>query len=249
MPLHTIFAQPSALLAPYVDNYWMLQNDDDTGKEVIILPDGRVDLFLSRSATEPFHITLLGIGTTPEKAIIPPRSLTFAISFRLPGADCILRQPMAPLLNSGQTLPSGFWGLTSDDLNDFNAFCHKADTIMTQHLIPFDDERKTQLFDLLYTLNGDISVKDLSTRIFWTSRQINRYFTGHFGLSLKAYCDILRFRASFAHIKAGKLFPEQDFADQSHFIKAVKKLSGVSPRQLSKNENDRFVQFTTLPPE
>ncbi|WP_256603285.1 hypothetical protein [Sphingobacterium multivorum] len=44
----------------------------------------------------------------------------------------------------------------------------------------------------------------------------------------------------------GKLFPQQNFADQSHFIKEVKKLAGVSPKELLKNQNERFIQFSTL---
>ncbi|WP_435523659.1 hypothetical protein [Chryseobacterium indoltheticum] len=31
--------------------------------------------------------------------------------------------------------------------------------------------------------------------------------------------------------------------DQSHFIKEIKQLSGVSPKELHKSENDRFLQF------
>src|SRR6187551_2773962 len=106
-----------------------------------------------------------------------------------------------------------------------------------------------KLFDLIYSSNGSLPVKELSDKVFWSSRQINRYFNEQFGISLKAYCNILRFRASFSHIKDGKLFPHENFADQSHFIKEVKKLSGVSPKELKRNQNDRFIQFSTLPPK
>jgi len=105
------------------------------------------------------------------------------------------------------------------------------------------DERKRNLFELIFTTNGEISVKELSERIFWSERQINRYFNQQFGLSLKTYCNILRFQASLLHIKQGELYPQLNFADQSHFIKEIKKLSGVSPKELHKNENDRFLQF------
>jgi AraC-like DNA-binding protein len=91
-----------------------------------------------------------------------------------------------------------------------------------------------------------MSVQLLSERVHWSSRQINRYFHQQFGLSLKAYCNILRFRASLEHIVRGKLFPELNFSDQTHFIKEIKRLSGVVPKELSKNENDRFVLLTVL---
>ena len=51
-------------------------------------------------------------------------------------------------------------------------------------------------------------------------------------------------KAYFA--EEGKLFPEQNFCDQAHFTRAVKKLAGVVPKELAKNKNDRFVQFSSL---
>ena len=86
--------------------------------------------------------------------------------------------------------------------------------------------------------NGAITVKEFSEKIGWSSRQINRYFNHQFGLSLNAFCKILRFRASLDHIAKGKLFPEMNFADQTHFIKEIKKFSGVVPKELFKNKND-----------
>ena len=97
---------------------------------------------------------------------------------------------------------------------------------------------------MLFATGGEISVKELSEKIFWSSRQINRYFNEQFGVSLKTYCKIIRFRASLQDIKDGKLFPQHNFTDQSHFIKDIKKLSGVSPKELHKNKNDRFLQFS-----
>ena len=151
------------------------------------------------------------------------------------------------MLDKGTTLPTDFWNFSADDLNDFDLFCEKA-TQKIKSLLPKDiDERKRKLFDLIYTTNGAISIKELSEKVFWSRQQINRYFNQQFGLSAKAYCNIIRFRSSFQHIKEGKLFPQQNFADQSHFIKEVKKLSGVSPKVLSKNQNERFIQFSLLP--
>ncbi|MGE8425120.1 MAG: AraC family transcriptional regulator, partial [Sphingobacterium siyangense] len=74
----------------------------------------------------------------------------------------------------------------------------------------------------------------------------NRYFNQQFGLSLKSYCNILRFRSSLDHIAKGKLFPEEHFFDQTHFIKEIKKFSGVVPKELLKNKNDRFILLSSL---
>lgn len=246
MSLQIKHMAPDASLSFFVESFWMLHNPAENDQEVMVLPDGSIDLMLSRSATDPCHITLRGLDTTTDRSVIKAHTLTFAISFKLPAAEYILHQPVADLLNGGKDLPPGFWGFDSTDLEDFPLFCGKAARQIKTMLTATPDNRKQQLFEWMYASNGNITVKELAEKTFWSSRQINRYFNQQFGMSLKAYCNILRFRASFGHISQGKLFPEQDFADQSHFIKMVKKLSGVSPKDLNRNQNDRFVQFSAL---
>lgn len=225
----------------------MLHNPTDSDKQVVILPDGRVDIFFTQSITERFHITLLGIGTNPDKSVIKANRTTFAISFKPLATEYILKEPVSSLLNSGKNLPDNFWGFSSSDLVDFDSFCQKS-TLQIHALLPIDlDSRKQNLFNLIYDSNGALSVAEISEKVFWSSRQINRYFNQQYGISLKAYCNILRFRASFQQIKDGRLFPEQNFADQAHFIKEIKKMAGVNPKQLTQNQNDRFIQFSTLP--
>jgi len=79
-----------------------------------------------------------------------------------------------------------------------------------------------------------------------SSRQINRYFNQQFGISLKAYCNILRFGASFKHISEGQLFPQESFTDQNHFIKQIKKYAGVTPKELSKNKDEQFIDMVSI---
>jgi AraC-like DNA-binding protein len=167
----------------------------------------------------------------------------FSVSFNPLAVEYILNLSVAAILNSGKILEKNFWDFNIDDLNDFDAFCHKLSKKIHSLIPKAIDERKRKLFELIFTANGEISIKELSAQIIWSERQINRYFNQYFGLSLKAYCNILRFQASLPHIKEGKLLPQLNFTDQSHFIKEVKKLSGVSPKELFKNENDRFLQF------
>ena len=249
MPTSTIeyhIVKPEPALASFVESYWMLVNHSAEPQEIVVLPDGRVDLFFSLSASQPYHVTLMGLDTDAGQTTFVPGTRMFAVSFKLPAIEYLLKINIAPYLNSAHQLPLDFWGLSAADLQDFDGFCKKVSDIMMRLLDQETDERKLQLFDLIYSSNGSITVKELSAKIFWNSRQINRYFNQWFGISLKAYCNILRFRASFQQVKEGKLFPEESYADQSHFIKEVKKHAGVAPSALSRNENDRFIQFSLL---
>lgn len=238
--------QPKPEIAEFVESFWMLHNQSDEAKEVVGLPDGRIDLFFSQNASEPFNVTLIGVGTKSDQAVIAPQRKMFAISFRLLAAEYILQISIADLLDQAKDLPDDFWNFTADDLKDFDTFCTKATHTIYSLLPKETDERKRTLFELIYASKGEMSVKTLSEKTFWSSRQINRYFNQQFGLSLKAYCNVLRFRASLDHIAQGKLFPELNFADQNHFIKEIKKFSGVVPKELSKNQNDRFVLLSVL---
>ena len=235
--------KPEPSLADFVESFWFVGNLSQAAKEIVVLPDGRVDLFFSYTATEPFHIVLMGLEIEPTKTTFQPGTVIFAISLKLLAVEYLLGDSISDLLNKTKSLPTDFWGFSKNDLNDFDLFCVKA-TIKIKELVHANiDDRKRKLFELIYQSNGALTVNALSEKVSWSSRQINRYFNQTFGLSLKAYCNILRFRASIEHIKKGKLFPELNFSDQAHFIKEVKKLSGVVPKELSKNENDRFIQL------
>ena len=239
--------QPVTGLADFVENFWMIRNHSNAEKEIVILPDGRFDVIFTCSGDEPFHATLKGLDTEPGQVVIPAHLVMFAVSFKLLAIEYLLDVKMACVLNVGQRLPEGFWGISEHDLNDFEVFCQQVSKILHGQIKPGIDGRKQKLFGLIYSSNGSLTVQELANRVGWGSRQINRYFNQQFGISLKAYCNILRFRASLPQIRDGRLFPEQNFTDQTHFIKEIKKFSGVVPKELSKNQNDRFILLSVLP--
>jgi len=238
--------KPPAGLNDFVESFWMISNKAANEHQIVILPDGRFDIIFSFNDKEFFQPTLKGLDIEPEQTAIPAKSNLYAISFKLLAIEYLLDEKAASLLNQGLNLPNGFWGISKNDLNDFTSFCEKASIKMTSLIKPGIDNRKKQLFNLIYASNGTLTVKELSEKVFWSSRQINRYFQQTFGISLKAYCNIIRFKSSLQHIKKGKLFPELNFTDQTHFIKEVKKMSGVTPKELSKNTNDRFILLSAI---
>ncbi len=241
------YIKPNKNLSDFVDSFWCMENKSDETLETIGLPDGRIDLSLIKTNETPFQIRLLGLGTHQyEKGKIPANSLTFVISFKLLAVEYIFRESVATILNSGKLLSNDFWSFSETDLNDFDLFCEKASSKIESLLVKEIDNRKQKLFRLIYESNGNMAVKELSEQSNWSSRQINRYFNQYFGLSLKAYCSILRFRASLEHIAKGKLFPEENFSDQTHFIKEIKKISGSLPKELFQNKNDRFILLSAL---
>jgi len=235
--------KPDASLRDFVYCFSSLKNLSGFSGGVIV-PNGRIDLLFCKTTADEFQIILMGLETKP-KPMPEQRNIDvfFAISFNPLAIEYIFQQPIAGFIDSGKELPDGFWGFTKDDLNDFEDFCEKASQKIRSLLPRETDIRKRRLFELIFAGDGGMSIRELSEKIGWSERQINRYFNQQLGLSLKAYCSILRFQASLHHIKDGKLSPQLNFTDQSHFIKEIKKLSGVSPKELFKHQNDRFLQF------
>jgi AraC-like DNA-binding protein len=240
--------KPHSSIQDYVDSFWMLKNFSNKPKEVMVLPDGNIDLCCEESAEKPFHITLAGLQTQPEAAIIAPGTTMFSISFNLLAVEYLLNHPVANIINSVVYTPHPFLDVSQVNFNHFEDFYNQA-TQQIKALIPTDiDSRKQALFTILNSPLQEQNVQTIAKAVFWSSRQIHRYFHQQFGVSLKTYLSILRFRASFPDIQSGKLYPQQKYSDQSHFIKAVKQLAGVVPKTLQRNQNDRFIQFSMLPP-
>jgi AraC-like DNA-binding protein len=239
-------APPIPELAEFVESFWLLINHSDVAQAIALVPDGRPDLLFADSATEPYHVVLLGLDNQPSTPLIQPRARMLAISWKLLAVEYLLPMRIADLLQTGTQLPTDYLGIVAGDLADFDGFCAKVSAQLLRLLPPVIDARKRNLFRQLYACEGALPVETLAAAAGWSSRQINRYFQQMFGLSLKAYCNILRFRASFPQLKAGKLFPEQNFTDQAHFIREVKKYAGVVPKELARNQDDRFIQFATL---
>lgn len=240
------FIDPEPLLATFVESIGMFCNRSDKAKAVTILPDGRIDLFFWKSEEQPFQIVLNGLETAPVQRQITAHTYAFVISFKPLALEDILKSPMGGFLNHSKVMPGDFWGFSADDLNDFDNFYRKISSKVRSLLPSKVDPRKRKLFEYIYASNGTLSVAALAEAAHWSSRQINRYFNQQLGLSLKTYCSILRFRTSLEHIAHGKLFPELNFSDQTHFIKEIKRLSGELPKTLSRNENDRFVLLSVL---
>ena len=238
---HFQLIEPDKSLTDFVYCFSSFQNFSDQ-REAVIIPNGKIDLIFSKSNDDQLQVVLLGLETKP-KYINQEVSDFFAVSFNPFAIEYIFKHSIADIVNTGKILPSNFWNFCTEDLSDFEEFYKKLTKKITSLLPDVTDERKRNLFQLIAHSNGEISIKELSEKVFWSQRQINRYFNQQFGLSIKAYSKILRFQASLPHIKKGDLYPQLNFTDQSHFIKEIKQFSGVSPKELHKNKNDRFLQF------
>ena len=238
---------PNEFLKPYIRCFWWLDNDSSENLNYTILPDGFFDVIVRFDNYKYQSTVLTGLYTKEVEVIIPPRHQLFGIQFKLPAVEYVFYESIAPLLNSEKKLPDAFWNLNSFEFSENLDTIQRLSTIISQEVDKENnpDNRKLHLFKLLSQTKGNESVSYFTDKLFWSSRQINRYFNKMFGLSLKSYCNILRCSASFKDIKNGDLL--SNYYDRSHFNKEIKKHTNHTPKNLLNNENDRFLQISIIP--
>ena len=235
---------PDNSLSQFIERFWMVRNTSGEDHQIIIVPDGRIDLMFVITDDEPFASKIIGIETEPSRHTVTRGTIIMGAGLKLLAVEYCLKYSIAPILGKMIPLASPDPGIIETDLNDFTSFCGKIETAFKSLIPQSIDKRKQTLFNTLHDTQGSLKIQEYSEKCYWTSRQINRYFTEWFGLSLKEYCNILRFRASINQIKEGKFFPEQNYSDQPHFIREVKKFTGVTPKELFKRQNDRYIQLS-----
>jgi AraC-like DNA-binding protein len=238
-------------LKQYIRCFWWLDNDSSKNLNYTILPDGFFDIIVRFDNYKYQSTALTGLYTREVEVVIPPNHQLFGIQFKLPAVEYVFHESIAPLLNSEKKLPDAFWHLNSFDFLENLDTINSLSSIISQEVNKANnlDDRKLNLFTLLDQTKGNKSVGYFADKVFWSSRQINRYFNKMFGLSLKSYCNILRCSASFKDIKKGDLLSNQNYYDRSHFNKEIKKYTNHTPKNLSNNENDRFLQISIIPSE
>jgi len=90
----------------------------------------------------------------------------------------------------------------------------------------------------LISTKGHIPIKDLREQLFITERTFERRFTKEIGVTPKQFARIIQFSFSLDQIKESdytdftNVAYENNFSDQSHFIRTFKRYTGATPAAL-----------------
>lgn len=231
-------------LSPYLQSFWRYEHGS-ASRQYTILPDGCFDLILEFRDNALHLIKLTGLWTTPVNIAVKSGNILFGVRCKLLAAEYLFNISIKDLLNTSKELPLTFWNLQSFSANDFDGFVHYVTSWCNDLLANSaeTDPRKVKLFELVYTLKVS-EVQELAQSVFWSSRQMNRYFNQQFGIPLKTFIKVVRCKSTYTAISKGYLNPSPMYHDQSHFIKEVRELTGSTPKKLYKNQNDRFLQLS-----
>lgn len=238
--------EPNGFLNNFVKCFWYYETTD-TEIQHTILPDGYFDLIAEFENETLTTVKLTGIWTKPKDIQIPNNTKFFAIRFKLIAIEYIFQKEIKSILDSIVNLPFSFWSIDKYKSNEFEKFVSEITSNLDtsiKHLKQIDS-RKLKLFDSVYEQKTK-TVAEISSTVFWSSRQINRYFQTQFGITLKEFLKIVRCNATYEEISNGNLNPNSDYFDQAHFIKEIRKYTGATPKVLNQNKNDRFLQLSKM---
>lgn len=237
--------KPRGFLTNFIHSFWEYESSGNAFEHTII-PDGYFDVIAIFKTGTLESINITGVWTKPVDVKIPKSTKIFAIRFNLISTEYLFQHEIKTILNTTKELPLSFWNINTYLSNDFDKFAFEISNRLEnsiKHLKEIDN-RKLKLFELAYN-KRNLSVEKLSESVCWSSRQINRYFNKQFGFSLKVFLSIVRCNASYKEIAKGDLHSGNNFFDQPHFIREIKKYTGRTPSQLFQNQNVRFIQLLT----
>lgn len=248
---------PSPALAPYVRYYWLLETDSPVESTERIIPSGNVQMLFYRgnpvlisSTNELRQINnqsvLCGqfIGFSDLKYCGTIRILT--VVFHTYAAGAFFRMPVSELCHHK---------LSADEVGDRelleleDRILHEDDDrncirlieqFLLRRLDPPREHNLERMLSAIHTINkskGELHISDLASSVFLSTKQFQRVFTSHVGISPKEFMRIVRFQQALHLLQTTpgmsftRLAGECGFYDQSHLIHEFKEFSGYTPKE------------------
>ena len=235
---------PDDKLLDYVECFWSVRNESDKTEEFSIMPDGFFDIIITRTDGLPVKSFLYGLYTENFKCVVPGKTLIIAVSLKLPSLGSIIKREISDIVNGNIELLPDYFGIDFGSIKDLDVFTNVLNKKFIASIKDEGDSRKIKLCRRIYASAGNLKIASTSMEIGWSARGINRFFNRNVGLSLKKYLKIIMFHDSFRSLKAKELNRPDLYYDQPHYIRETRKFSKTTPKKLSKNENDRFIQLS-----
>lgn len=249
--------QPSNELSTLVKCYWTLENPpEENPQKQRIVPDGCMEMIFHygdlykqyvEDGTSIVQPRCFVIGQITFPLDIEPTGKTgiFSVRFHPEGFMPFCSLPLKYLENKAVPLKEIFGKEGSELENQIlraDSTINKIDVIekfLTGRLTDTEtiDRVVKSTVETILSINGQISVDDLSQQMNINRRQLERKFSTVIGLSPKQLSKIVRLQATF-RILVGNQFTsltalayEGEYYDQAHFIKDFKEFTGVTPKQ------------------
>lgn len=253
--------EPSDDLTAMIKCYWTLESPKEEKPErQTIVPDGCMEMIFhygdayrqymdsGNSIIQP-HCFVFGQLTRPLE--IEPTGITgiFSVRFHPNGFFPFASVPIKGMENRAVPLDELFGTAGSEIAHTILAAGSAPERIQLIETFLMSRLTDTETIDrivastveTIMTVNGQLSVDELSDRLKINRRQLERKFASAIGLSPKQLSKTIRLQATLkmllnnTHTNLTALAHESDYYDQAHFIKDFKELTGLTPKEFYGN--------------
>ncbi|WP_099463902.1 helix-turn-helix domain-containing protein [Parabacteroides provencensis] len=243
--------QPSAVLAPYIKHYWLLESDDVINSQRVI-PTGNIELLFHRSCQMKCKDQIIPRTSLSGQSIsfsdLTPTGVVnmIAVVFHPFGAKAFFELPIYELsnlivsaddlsLNSLKELEDKILYTTSDD-----ECIRLIESFLINRLNPFKEYNYKRMAAAVGTINlcsDELSVSKLAETVCLSKKQFQRIFSEYIGITPKEFMRIVRFHKTLYTLQNNPemnfttLAYECGFYDQAHLTREFKLFSGYTPGQ------------------
>ena len=257
MPVY--FATPSNGLASYVKRYWAIENCLEEGEKCVerIVPTGLTELILyftprpkvlNSSKHLSHNVALYGHQHDFYDIELTGALSVFSIVFQPQGLMQFFKFPLQEICNQNVPLQHIINVQVGRDLEEqmseattFHQRVGIAETylwgLLKNGFVDFEFRRIKHIVELITQTGGKINIGQMASEACLSTRQFERVFADHVGISPKKYLKIIRFQYTLFQKQQNALMDMFDllykcgYFDQSHFINDFKSLSGLTPKQ------------------
>lgn len=247
---------PTPLLRPFIEQYWegIYRGSSSAALQQKVLPTGYIEMVLHLSVARcemkfssawgnSAAFSLVGFCTAPFLLQFRDRVEVFCIRLKPEALYFIFDIPAAEFINSSGNLEEIFgpsftrFCLQIEELKTFEERTQLADRYFLNKL---DKAGKRQSYlhkaaHLIRYSNCELSVESLSNKVCISTRQLEREFKDKLGVSPKTYMRIMRLHGILQliteqpELNLSQLSYLGGYADQAHFIRDFKNLTGELP--------------------
>ena len=235
---------PEPLLAGLVECFWTstVRTAARTPSFHRVLPDGCMDLLFDFSAVSGWRASVIGTMTRPLTVRTTGPVDLLGVRFRPGGLSVFLTLDAAEVTDARMDL-TDFWGESARETWQRLGEATAANRIwLLQEVLgkrangriqsdPFVQHCVTRI----EAARGGLRIGDLEKSTGLSTRQLERKFARHLGISPKTFSRVIRFRgvaAAAAHPAPpdwATLAGDFGFADQPHLVREFKAFSGLTP--------------------
>ena len=260
--------QPPPHLQEYVKYYWALESSGRPDEEILFvtIADGSPGIVFQQSAGASFQdgkqlssVFLYGQSTAHTRIVSPATFSTIGVYFYPHALKSIFGMDSNELTDNCLDLDLFLNGKRLVERLESTTDVEEKANILSECLweqVCHNDHalQAATRFALqrIIQSQGGISMKELRSELQVSERTLERRFQEGIGLSPMLFARICRFQASLNQLRSqsyGKLSDiafEQEYADQSHFIRNFKEFTGLTPFQFRKSIQETVENFPVL---